>query len=344
MMRISGILACMLAAAVLAPCEAMSAAKDGMGAAHSSGLNATKTAKTTKAKKPEAPPQQAYITFFWSKGAEGSSMFNVFREKLLLTVDGKSAGKLSQGEVLNIPVDAGHHKYGFERVAISSEGETTREIDVAPGQTVYFEVADKNEAGFMHTVVPQEVSADQAKPQLSMLKAPLQTATKEAVLGTPAAGAAPGAQPLPAIGGAASAGATAPVKGKPGKKGAAPQAVAPSYMTFYWPKRTSGTVAFLQTLGERFGIAVDGQPTGTFGEGQYVSVPVQPGAHNYSFAKATQVSFNEKQHPVEVAPGQSLYFEIAEEQQGMVTVSFPQQVSAEQGQQALAGLQAANND
>jgi hypothetical protein len=337
-MRISSILACVFTVAVLTPCQAMSAAKDGAAVAHNPGLTAAKTAKTTKAKKPEAPPQQAFITFFWSKGSETSSMFNVFREKLLLTVDGKSVGKLSQGEVLNVPVDPGHHKYGFERVAISSEGETTREIDVAPGQTVYFEVADKDEAGFMHTVVPQEVSADQAKPQLSMLKAPLQNATKEAVLGTAGAGAGSVAPGLAPVAGAPGVPAAAPVKGK---KGAAPQAVAQSYMTFYWPKRTNGTVAFLQTLGERFGIAVDGQPTGTFGEGQYVSVPVQPGAHNYSFAKATQVSFNEKQHPVEVAPGQSLYFEIAEEQQGMVSVSYPQQVSAEQGQQALASLQAA---
>jgi hypothetical protein len=98
-------------------------------------------------------------------------------------------------------------------------------------------------------------------------------------------------------------------------------------------------MAFLETLGERFGIVVDGQAVGTFGEGEFLSVAVQPGSHNYSFAKSTQVSFNEAVHPIDVPSGQSVYFEVTEEQQGMVTVSFPRQVPPAQGQQALAGLQ-----
>ncbi len=330
-MRISGIAACIFAVAAFAPCQAMSVTNSGVAVAHSSGQEVTRVAKA-KAKKPEQPPQQAYVTFYWSKGAEGSSMFDVFREKLLISMDGKPAGKVSQGEFLNIPVDPGHHTYGYERVAVSSEGETKHEIDVAPGQTAYFEIVDKNEAGFVHTVLPQPVAPEQAKTEMAPLKAPLQTVTKEAVMGGPAG---PG---LPPVAGGVSA--SAPQAGKPGKKGAAPQAVAQSYITFYWPKRTNGTVAFMQTFGERFGIVVDGQSLGTFGEGEYVSVPVQPGSHNYSYAKATQVSFNEKQHPVDVPLGQSVYFEIAEEQQGMITVSYPQQVSPAQGQQALAGLQA----
>jgi hypothetical protein len=336
-MRISGIAACIFAVAAFSPCQAMSVASSGAAVAHSSGQAVTKVAKTQKAKKPEQPPQQAYVTFFWSKGADGPSMFSVFREKLLISMDGKQAGKITQGEFLSIPVDAGHHTMGYERVAISSEGETKREIDIAPGQTAYYEVIDKNESGFMHIVVPQEAAPDHAKAEIATLKAPLQTATKEAVMGLPAAPGAAATGGLPALA-APGVSAAAPQTGKPGKKGAAPQPVAQSFITFYWPKRTSGTVAFLETLGERIGLVIDGQAVGTFGEGEFVSIPVQPGSHNYSYAKSTQVSFNEKVHPVDVPAGQSIYFEIAEEQQGMVTVTFPQQVAPAQGQQALAGL------
>jgi hypothetical protein len=186
-MRISGIAACIFAVAAFAPCQAMSAAGSATAAAHASAQAVVKTAKATKSKKPDQPPQQAYVTFYWSKGSEGPSMFSVFREKLLISMDGKAAGKLTQGEFLNIPVDPGHHTFGYERVAISSEGETKHEIDIAPGQTAYYEIVDKNEAGFMHVIVPKEAAPDQAKAEIATLKAPLQAATKEAVIGGAAA-------------------------------------------------------------------------------------------------------------------------------------------------------------
>jgi hypothetical protein len=103
-------------------------------------------------------------------------------------------------------------------------------------------------------------------------------------------------------------------------------------------------VSFLSSLKEHFGVAIDDQSAGSFSEGQYISVPVQPGPHTFSYARASQVSFNEKKHTLDVAPGQSVYFEVAEEQQGMVTVMYPHQVPPEQGQPALAGLQAPGRD
>ena len=350
-MRISGIAACILAVAAFAPCHATGVTIGGGAAAHSPASALTKAVKPKKA---EQPPQQAYITFYWAKGSDSASMFNVFREKLLISMDGKQAGKLVEGEYLAIPVDAGHHTYGYERVAVSSEGETKREIDVAAGQTAYFEIVDKDAAGFVHTIVPQAAEPGKAKADMVALSAPAQAATKEAVLGgaqsgpgkpgAPVAGGGLPARAPPAVpGGPVEVSAAAPVTGKPGKpgkKGAAPPAPAQSFVTFYWPKRTSGTVAFMETLGERFGISVDGHPMGSIAEGEYIAVPVQPGAHNYAYAKATQISIGQKQRPIDVPAGESLYFEIVEEQQGMISVSFPQQVPAEQGKQALAGLKA----
>jgi hypothetical protein len=332
-MRFPGIVAFILAvAAACAPCQALNATNAGTAAAPSSGPAPTRIAKA-KPKKAEQPPQQSFITFFWSKGAEGSSLFSVFRETVILSVDDKPAGKLTQGEYMSIPVQPGHHTYGYERVAISSEGETKREIDVPQGQSAYFEIIDKTEAGILHTVAPQQVAAEQAQAEITRLKTPLQTAPQAAVTGAPGA---------PGISGV-SAAAPQP-GGKPGKKGAGPQPLPQSYITFYWPKRTSGTVSFLDSLKEHFGVAIDDQPAGSFSEGQYISVPVQPGPHTYSYARASQVSFNEKKRPLDVAPGQSIYFEIAEEQQGMVTVMYPQQVPAEQGQPALAGLKTPGRD
>ena len=179
--EIPGIVAFILAvAAACAPCQALNATNAGTAAAPSSGPAPTRIAKA-KPKKAEQPPQQSYITFFWSKGAEGSSLFSVFREKVLLSVDGKPAGKLTQGEYMSIPVEPGHHAYGYERDAFSSEGETKREIDVPQGQSVYFEIIEKNEAGILHTMYPQQVAAEQAQAELTRLKTPLQTAPKQAV-------------------------------------------------------------------------------------------------------------------------------------------------------------------
>ncbi len=323
-MRFPGIVAFILAvAAACAPCQALNATNAGTAAAPSLGPAPTRIAKA-KPKKAEQPPQQSYITFFWSKGAEGSSFFGVFREKILLSVDGKAAGKLTQGEYMSIPVDPGQHTYGYERVAISSEGETKREIDVAQGQSVYFEIIDKDEAGMVHTIYPQQVAAEQAQGELTRLKTPLQNAPKEAVAGAPGAPGVSTSAPQPG--------------GKPGKKGSGPQPLPQSYITFYWPNRTSGTVAFMQTFGEHFGIVIDDQSAGSFREGQYISVPVQPGTHTVSYARASQISLNEKKHSIDVPPGQSVYFEIAEEQQGMVTGMYPHQVPPEQGQPAMAGL------
>ena len=71
----------------------------------------------------------------------------------MLSVDGQAAGKLSQGEYISVPVQPGHHTYGYERVAISSEGETKREVDVPQGQSIYFEIVEKNEAGIYAHVI-----------------------------------------------------------------------------------------------------------------------------------------------------------------------------------------------
>ena len=140
--------------AACAPCQAPNAQTPAQPPGPSSGPAPTRIAKA-KPKKAEQPPQQSYITFFWSKGAEGSSLFSVFREKVLLSVDGKPAGKLTQGEYTSIPVEPGHHAYGYERDAFSSEGETKREIDVPQGQSVYFEMIHKNRGRrFLYTMYP----------------------------------------------------------------------------------------------------------------------------------------------------------------------------------------------
>lgn len=326
-MRFSGIVACMFAAAAACtPCLALNTTDAGAVAARS---QAPALERTAKAKSPKKAAQQSYITFYWAKGAEGSSLFNVFREKVILTVDGQAAGKLTQGEYISVPVQPGHHTYGYERVAVSSEGETKREVDVPEGQSIYFEIVEKNEAGFMHTLSPQQVAAEQAQAEVARLKAPLQTAATPGVPGATATGNAP----LPVVSAAAPQ-----TGGKPGKKGAKPQAIAQSYIVFYWPKRGSGSMSFLTSLSEHIGVAIDDQSAGSIGEGEYISVPVQPGSHTYSWARASTISINDKKRPLDIQPGQSAYFEIAEQQQGMVNVIFPQQVQAEQAQPLLAGL------
>ncbi len=328
-MRVSGIVVCMVAmAAASAPCQALNANGTDTRAAQAP-LTRVAKAKPKKA----APVQPSAITFYWSKGSEGSSLFSVFREKVILTVDGKPAGKLTQGEYISVPVEPGHHSYGYERVAFSSEGEIKSEIDVAPGQSLYFEIVEKTEGGFMHTMSPQQVAPEQAQAEVARLKAPLQTAAP-----------APGV-PAPAAGTAATGQATAGVSaaapqagGKRGKKGAAPVPVAQSYIVFYWPKRGSGSVSFLSSLAEHVGFAVDDQSAGSIAEGEYISIPIQPGAHTFSWSRASTISFNDKKHPIDIAAGQSAYFEVAEQQQGMVTVIYPQQVEAGQAQQAMASL------
>jgi hypothetical protein len=318
------------AVAACTPCLALNTTDTSAAAARSHAPALARTAKAKSPKKAEQPAQQSYLTFYWAKGAEGSSLFNVFREKVILTVDGQAAGKLTQGEFISVPVQPGHHTYGYERVAISSEGETKRELDVPQGQSIYFEIVDKNEAGFMHTLSPQQVAAEQALAEVTKLKAPLQTA---AAPGASGATAATGNAPLPVVS------APAPqTSGKPGKKGAKPQVIAPSYIVFYWPKRSSGSMSFLTSLSEHIGVAIDDQTAGSIGEGEYISVPVQPGAHTYSWARASTISINDKKYPLDIQPGQSAYFEIAEQQQGMVNVIYPQQVQAEQAQPGLAGL------
>ena len=336
-MRVSGIVACILAAAAASsPCLALNPADTGAAAAvHSSAPALARTAKAKSPKKAQQPAQQSTITFYWSKGAEGSSsLFSVFGENVILTVDGQPAGKLNQGEYLSVPVQPGHHAYGYERAAFSSEGETKREIDVPAGQSVYFEIVEKNEAGFLHTMSPQQVAAEQAQAEITKLKTPLQTAAAPAL---PDAVAPTAHAALPGV--AASAPQAAGKPGKPGKKGAAPQAVAQSYIVFYWPKRGQ-SLSLLTSLSEHIGVAIDDQSAGSIGEGQYISIPVQPGAHSYSWARASTISMNDKKHPLDIQPGQSAYFEIDEQQQGMVTILYPQQVQAEQAQPLLAGLKA----
>ncbi len=329
-MRFSGIVACILAAgAACTPCLALNTTDAGAAEARSQAPALARTAKAKSPKKAEQPAQQSYITFYWAKGAEGSSLFNVFREKVILTVDGQAAGKLTQGEYISVPVQPGHHTYGYERVAYSTEGETKREVDVPQGQSIYFEIVEKNEAGFMHTLSPQQVAAEQAQAEVTRLKAPLQTAAAPGVPGATATGNAP----LPVVSAAAPQ-----TGGKPGKKGAKPQAMAQSYIVFYWPKRSSGSMSFLTSLSEHIGVAIDDQTAGSIGEGEYISIPVQPGSHTYSWARASTISINDKKRPLDIQPGQSAYFEIAEQQQGMVNMIFPQQVQAEQAQPGLAGL------
>jgi len=322
-------------AAASAPCQAFNANATDTRAAQAP---LTRVAKA-KPKKAE-PVQASAITFYWSKGSEGSSLFSVFREKVILTVDGKPAGKLTQGEYVSVPVEPGHHSYGYERVAVSSEGEEKREIDIAPGQSVYFEIVERSE-GFLHTLTPRQVAAEQAQAEVTKLKTPLQTAAPApGVPATTPAAVAAGPAGVPGVP------AMAPqAGGKPGKKGAAPQPVAQSYVVFYWPKRGSGSVSFLSSLAEHVGFAVDDQSAGSIAEGEYISIPIQPGAHTISWSRASTISFNDKKHPLDVAAGQSAYFEVAEQQQGMVTVIYPQQVEAGQAQQALASLKSpAAND
>ncbi len=341
-MRFPGIVVCILALFGASAFHQAQAATPADTAAANSARPAPKNTMVaaSKAKKAEPKPAQSFITFYWSKGAEGSPLFAVFREKLLLSVDGKDAGKLIQGEYISVPVEPGHHTYGYERSAISSEGETKREVDVPQGQNVYFEVIEKDAAGFAHLISLQQTAADVAQAEVAKLRLPLLQQTAPVAAGVPGAPGIPGAPAgIPGVS------ASAPqAGGKPGKKGAAPPPVLQSYIVFYWPKRTSGTMSFLDSLKEHFGVAIDDQPAGSFTEGQYISIPVQPGPHTYSYGRASQVSFNEKKHSVDVAPGQSLYFEVAEQDQGMVTVVYPQQVSAEQGQPALAGLQPPGRD
>ncbi len=324
-MRFCGIVICMFAMAVAsAPCQALNASGADTPAVRPA---LTKFAKARHRRAKRVEPSS--IVFYWSKGSEGSSLFSVFREKIILTVDGKPAGKLTQGEYISVPVEPGHHVYGYERVAYSSEGETKREIDVAPGQSVYFEIIDKTEGGFLHTITPQQVAPEQAQAEVMRLKTPLQTAAP-----APGVPAAVG----PAVG-APGVSAAAPQAGRRrGKRGGARQAAAQSYIVFYWPKRSSGTMSFLSSLSEHVGFAVDDQSAGSIAEGEYISIPVQPGSHTFAWSRASTISFNEKKHPINVAPGESVYFEVAEQQQGMVTVLYPQQVDVVQAQQGLAGL------
>jgi hypothetical protein len=323
-MRFCGIVVCMFAlAAASAPCQALNANGTDTPAVRPV-LTKVARARHRKAKRVEP----SAIVFYWSKGSEGSALFSVFREKIILTVDGKPAGKLTQGEYISVPVEPGHHSYGYERVAYSSEGEIKREIDVAPGQSVYFEIIDKTEGGFLHTITPQQAAPEQAQAEVMRLKTPLQTAAP-----APGVPVAAGPAGMPGV-----SAAVPQAGGRRGRRGAARQAAAQSYIVFYWPKRSNGNMSFLTSLSEHIGFAVDDQSAGSIAEGEYISIPVQPGTHNFAWSRASTISFNEKKHPIEITPGQSAYFEVAEQQQGMVTVIYPQQVEAGQAQQALAGL------
>jgi len=321
-MRFTGIVVCILAMLMAsAPCPAQDAKPADALVPKKTGT----PSKAKPAKKAAEPVAQSFITFFWSKGSD-SSLFGVFQERVSISVDGQPAGKLTQGEYISVPVQPGHHTYGYERSVQFSEGETKREVDVPQGQTVYFEIIDR-EAGMVHTMFTQA--------ELAKLRQPLQTAPKEAVAGVP---------PVPVAAVAGVPVAAPQPSSQPGKKRAGPQPAQQSYITFYWPKSSSGTVAFLDSLKEHFGIAIDDQSAGSFTEGEYISVPVQPGPHTYSYARASQISFGEKKHSLDVPQGQSVYFEITRNQQGMVTVMFPRQVPAEQAQQALLNLKPPGRD
>lgn len=330
-MKISGIAVCILAAlAAFAPFQTAWAkdadtpiANSSQPAPNKAGAKSSRSKAKSHKKAEPKPAPQSFITFYWPKDSS-ETFLRVFQERMLISLDGQPAGRLTPGEYITVPVHPGSHTYGYERVVQFSEGETKRTIDVAQGQTVYFEIIHRDE-GFVQLVFPQQVAAEVAEAELPKLKLPLQSAPKEAVAapkGAVAEVSASGAKPA----------------GRSAKAAGQPQAVPQSTITFYWRKSAGGVVAFMDTFKEHFGISIDDQFAGSISEGEYISVPVQPGPHTYSYSRASQISFGEKKHNVDVPPGQSVYFQITEQEQGMVTVAFPEQVPADQAQQALANL------
>ncbi len=136
------------------------------------------------------------------------------------------------------------------------------------------------------------------------------------------------------------AGALAPKKtGTPSKAKSAKKAAEPvqqAFIAFYWPKE-SDWVPF-PSLEERLSISVDGQPAGKVTQGEFISVPVQPGPHTYGYTRSTQTSEGERKGSVEVPQGQTVYLETVKTDHGIVTVVSMQQVTAEHATQALPGL------
>src|SRR5208282_5691990 len=125
-----------------------------------------------------------------------------------------------------------------------------------------------------------------------------------------------------------------PSKAKPAKNAAAP--VQQGFITFYWPKE-SDWVPFA-ALEERVSISVDGQPAGKVTQGEFISVPAQPGPHTYGYERSTQTSEGERKGNIDVPQGQTVYLEIVKADHGMVTVVSLQQMAAEHAQQALPAL------
>ncbi len=325
-MRITGILVCLLAMQMAsAPCGAQDAKPADALAPKKTGT----PSKAKSAKKTAEPVQQAFVAFYWPKESDWVP-FAALEEQVSISVDGQPAGKVTQGEFISVPVQPGPHTYSYTRSTQTSEGEKKGSVEVPPGQTVYLETV-KADHGLGVTVVSmQQVTAEHATQVLPSLKSPLQLAPKEAVSAPKeAVMEALASNPKPA--------------NKAAKKSGEPPIVPRTYITFYWPKSADGSVAF-ESLKEHYSIFIDGQLAGRFSEGEFISVEVQPGPHTYGYGRSSQFGIGNKEYSVDISPGQSVYFEIVRTEYGMVTLTAPHQVSAEQAQQALPTLKAPEKD
>ena len=100
-MRVSGIVACILAAAaVCTPCLALNTTDAARGRGTLAGACPREDGEGKVPQESRAArAAELLLTFYWAKGAEGSSLFNVFREKVILTVDGQAAAEAYPGRV-----------------------------------------------------------------------------------------------------------------------------------------------------------------------------------------------------------------------------------------------------
>ena len=315
-MKFTGIVVCILTMLVAtADCRAQDAAPKKTGS----------PSKAKPAKKAAEPVQQSFITFYWPKETDWVP-FEVLEERVTISVDGQPAGKVTQGEYISFPAQPGPHAYSYTRSTQTSEGEKTGSVDVTRGQTVYVEVV-KADHGMVTVVSLKQVPADEAQQALRQLKTPIQLAPKEAVV-------------VPNTVVTEASASNPKTASKASKKHGEPQIAPRSYVTFYWPK--AGFVAF-ESLQDHYSIFIDGQLAGRFCEGEFISVEVQPGSHTYGYKQSSQF-IGGREHSVDISPGQSIYFEIVRKDHGMVSLTSPQQVSAEQAQQELPKLKQPEKD
>jgi hypothetical protein len=135
-----------------------------------------------------------------------------------------------------------------------------------------------------------------------------------------------------------------PAKSKPAKKGVEPQQAQQSFIIFYWPKGWLELPVIFDAIKERMTISIDGKPMGRFSVGEYIKTPVEPGSHYYSYDTTSSFGigralFGEAKIPVEVRPGESVYFEIVKKiEPGPAVIFFPNQARAEAAQRDLPAL------